>query len=179
MKIPLSYTWRSLWTRRLTTLLTLSGLTLVVLVFASVLMLSRGVEDAMVESGSEDNLIALRKSATSELVSQVDRDAANIIKTLPEVAVDGVGKPIATSEVVVVINLFKKKTNTLSNVSVRGITFGATLIRPKVKIVQGSMLQFGTHEILVRTSVAQRFNGCDVGRQIEFIGSSWTIVCLF
>jgi len=30
MKIPFSYIWRSLWARRLTTVLTLSGLTLVV-----------------------------------------------------------------------------------------------------------------------------------------------------
>src|SRR6266852_2823997 len=116
MKIPLSYTWRSLWTRRLTTILTLSGIALVVFVFAAVFMMANGVEHAMVETGSDDNIIALRKSATSELVSQVDRNAANIIKTQPEVANDPSGKPLATSEVVVVINLFKKKTNALSNV---------------------------------------------------------------
>lgn len=44
MKIPLSYTWRSLWTRRLTTVLTLGGIALVVFVFAAVLMLAHGVE---------------------------------------------------------------------------------------------------------------------------------------
>src|SRR5437763_5515732 len=99
MKIPLNYTWRSLWTRRLTTMLTLSGITLVVFVFAAVLMMAHGVQQTMVETGSEDNVIALRKSATSELVSQIDRDAANIVKTLPEVAVGSTGKPLVTTEV--------------------------------------------------------------------------------
>ena len=37
MKIPYSYIWRSLWTRRLTTLLTLLGVTLVIFVFAAIL----------------------------------------------------------------------------------------------------------------------------------------------
>jgi hypothetical protein len=86
MKIPFAYTWRSLWARRLTTALTLTGLALVAFVFAAVLMLSRGVENTLIETGSPDNAIVLRKSANSELVSQIDRDGANIIKTFPEVA---------------------------------------------------------------------------------------------
>src|SRR5437879_5110473 len=104
MKIPLNYSWRSLWTRRLTTVLTLSGITLVVFVFAAVLMMAHGVQQTMIKTGSEENAIALRKSATSELVSQIDRDAANIIKTLPEVAQTSNGKALVTTEVLVVIN---------------------------------------------------------------------------
>ena len=39
MSIPLSYTWRNLAARKLTTLLTACGMALVVFVFATVLML--------------------------------------------------------------------------------------------------------------------------------------------
>ena len=42
MAIPFSYNIRNLWTRRLTTGLTLSGMALVVFVFASILMLAEG-----------------------------------------------------------------------------------------------------------------------------------------
>ena len=66
MKIPLSYTIRNLWTRRLTMSLTLCGITLVVFVFAAVLMLSEGVKQTLVSTGSDDNVIILRKSAQSE-----------------------------------------------------------------------------------------------------------------
>src|SRR5271169_4842245 len=102
MKIPLSYTWRSLWARRLTTTLTLGGIALVVFVFASVLMLSHGVEQTMIDTGSDDNVIVLRRSANSELVSQIDRDAANVIRTNPGIATGSGGKPVVSTEVVVI-----------------------------------------------------------------------------
>jgi ABC-type lipoprotein release transport system permease subunit len=179
MKIPLSYTWRSLWTRRLTTILTLSGIALVVFVFAAILMLAHGVEKTMVDTGSEDNVIALRKSATSELLSQVGREAANILKTNPEIAIGADGKPIATTEVLVVINLFKKENNDLGNVSVRGVSPEAFTLRPQVKLVQGEMMKFGTHEIVIGSSIAKRFKGCDIGSKIGFSGDQWTIVGIF
>src|SRR2546422_6930973 len=78
MRIPFSYIWRSLWARRLTTALTVGGVALVVFVFAGVLMLARGLEATLVETGSPDNAIVLRRSATSELSSQVDRATADV-----------------------------------------------------------------------------------------------------
>src|SRR6266480_4948190 len=67
MRIPFSYIWRSLWARRLTTTLTLGGVALVVFVFAGVLMLARGLEATLVDTGSPQNAIVLRRSAGSEL----------------------------------------------------------------------------------------------------------------
>ncbi|HTK82026.1 MAG TPA: ABC transporter permease [Bacteroidota bacterium] len=179
MKIPLSYSWRSLWTRRLTTILTLAGITLVAFVFAAILMMAHGVEVAMVDSGSDDNIIAIRKSATSELTSQVDRESANILKTHGEIAHGADGKPLVTSDVLVVINLFKKVSHDLSNVSVRGLSPEATQLRPQVKLSSGRMFQFGTHEVIVGKSVSQRFDGCEIGGTIRFMASEWLIVGVF
>src|SRR2546422_10580409 len=78
MRIPFSYIWRSLWARRLTTALTVGGVALVVFVFAGVLMLARGLEATLIETGSPANVIVLRRSATSELSSQVDRATADV-----------------------------------------------------------------------------------------------------
>ncbi len=179
MKIPLIYTWRSLWTRRLTTALTLGGLALVVFVFASVLMLAHGLEVTLVDTGSDDNAIALRRSATSELVSQIDRDAANILKTMPQVAVQPDGKPMATTEVYVVINLPRKDSDGLSNVSVRGVSPEAMVMRPQVRLAAGRMFRFGTNEIIVGSNIARRFKGCEVGQQLGFGGDTWTVVGIF
>jgi hypothetical protein len=52
MAMSLSYNFRNLWTRRLTTLLTVSGMALVVFVFASILMLAEGLRKTLVETGS-------------------------------------------------------------------------------------------------------------------------------
>jgi putative ABC transport system permease protein len=176
MKIPFSYSWRSLWTRRLTTTLTLFGIALVVFVFATVLMLAHGIEVALIETGLDENAIILRRSANSELVSQVDRDAANIIRTLPEVAVRSDGKPIASAETYVIINLSKKETNDMGNISVRGISAEAMEMRPQVRIVEGRMFQFGTNEIILGENIAKRFQGCEIGQQLRFGEATWNIV---
>src|SRR5881409_1615559 len=94
MRIPFSYIWRSLWARRLTTALTVGGVALVVFVFAGVLMLARGLEATLVETGSPDNAIVLRRSATSELSSQVDRATADVLEAESGVARGAEGRAI-------------------------------------------------------------------------------------
>ena len=63
MAIPISYSFRNLWTRRLTTVLTASGMALVVFVFAATLMLAEGLQKTLVETGSTDNVVVIRKSS--------------------------------------------------------------------------------------------------------------------
>jgi len=176
MKIPLSYTWRSLWTRRLTTILTLMGIALVVFVFAAVLMLAHGVEKTLVDTGSDENAIVLRRASNSELVSQIDRDGVSITKTQPEVALLPDGTPFASAETYVIINLMKKETNDMGNISVRGISPAAMMIRPQVKIVKGQMLRFGSPEIILGTNIANRFQGTEIGQKMRFGDAWWTVV---
>jgi len=176
MKIPLAYTWRSLWARRLTTILTLSGLALVVFVFAAVLMLAHGLELTLIETGSDDNAIVLRRSANSELVSQIERDGANIIRTHPEVATQPDGKPFMSGETYVIINLSKKESNDMGNITVRGIAPEGMKLRPQVRLTEGKMFQFGTNEIIVGESIAKRFKDCEIGKQIRFGDANWIIV---
>lgn len=179
MKIPFAYTWRSLWTRRLTTILTLGGISLVVFVFAAVLMLANGLERALVESGSDANAIVLRRAAGSELVSQIERDAANIIRAHPEVATGGDGKPLLSGETYVVINLLKKKSNDMGNISVRGVSPGVFELRPQVRLTAGRMFRFGTNEVLVGENVGERFQGTEIGDRVRFGEADWVIVGRF
>jgi ABC-type lipoprotein release transport system permease subunit len=176
LRIPFSYIWRSLWARRLTTALTLGGLALVVFVFAGVLMLARGLERTLVDTGSSDNVIVLRRAAGSELVSQIDRGMTSILETQPEVAAAQDGRPLLSREMVVVINLYKKTTNSMSNVTVRGVSPQAFELRPGFHIVQGKPFQFGTHEIVVGRNIATRFKGVALGTEVPFAGDRWTVV---
>jgi ABC-type lipoprotein release transport system permease subunit len=176
--VPFSYIWRSLWARRLTTALTLGGVALVVFVFAGVLMLARGLEATLVDTGAPDNAIVLRRSAGSELVSQIDRGTAAVLETQPEIARAGDGRPLLSREVLVVINLYKKTTGGMSNVSVRGVSPQAFELRPAIHVVEGKPFQFGTHEIVVGRNIATRFQGAALGSELEFGGDRWTIVGL-
>jgi ABC-type antimicrobial peptide transport system permease subunit len=176
MKIPISYNIRNLWARRLTTALTVSGIALVVFVFAAVLMLSQGVEDTLVATGSNDNVIILRKSSQSEMMSAVSRDQIGIISTFSEVGVTNEGKPFATSDVVTLINLNKKGSNDMGNVSVRGISAGAFGLRPQVQLKEGRWFQPGMYEIVVGNKIYDQFNDIQVGQSVRIGSKLWNIV---
>ncbi len=181
MKIPISYSFRSLWTRRLTTMLTIVGVALVVFVFAAVLMLANGVRDTLVATGSDDNAIVLRKSAESETLSSITLDEADIVATQPEVAVASDGKPLVTKEVLTIINMKKHGAgpNDLSNVTVRGVSPDGVILRPQVKITAGRMFNFGASELIIGNEIAGRFEGTSIGQSIKFAGRDWKIVGQF
>src|SRR5438105_13898278 len=96
--IPLSYNYRNLWSRKVTTLMTLSGIALVVFVFTADLMLVYGLQKTMVATGSKENLVVIRKAATSDILSLVGRDSASLVETFPEVAHDDQNKPVLSKE---------------------------------------------------------------------------------
>jgi ABC-type antimicrobial peptide transport system permease subunit len=179
MKIPLTYNIRNLWSRRLTTTLTVAGIALVVFVFAAVLMLAQGVEDTMVATGSNDNVIILRKGSSSELLSAVSRDQIGIIAAFPEVAVSSDGKPYGTSDVVTIINLNKKQTNDMGNITVRGVSAGAFSLRPQVSMKEGRWFNQGSSEIVIGNKIHEQFENVEVGQQIRIGTKLWTIVGVF
>ncbi len=169
-----------MWTRRLTTALTITGIALVVFVFAAVLMMAYGIQKTLIETGSDDNVVILRKAATSEITSIIQLDQANVVKTLPHVAKMADGKPLLSNEIIVIINLpYSTKVGGFGNISVRGITSEGMQLRPQLKITQGRMFQWGTREIVVGANIRQRFKGTDVGEKIKFGGDQWTIVGWF
>ncbi|MBI3259755.1 MAG: ABC transporter permease [Ignavibacteriae bacterium] len=178
MKIPFKYILRNFWARRLTTSITLGGVALVVFVFAAVLMMAYGVNKTLASTGSEENVIVTRKSSQGEITSIIDRETANIIYALPGIAKGSDGKPLASGEPVVVINL-NKKSGGLSNVTVRAVAPPAFILRPQVKLKEGRMFKFGSRELIVGTSIAQNFEGASVGGTVKFAGDQWTIVGIF
>ena len=179
MKVPFKYSLRSLGTRKLTTTLTMIGVALVVFVFAAVLMMAGGLQRAMVDTGSDDNVIILRKSANAEISSIIDRDQAAIASTEPEVAKSADGTPLATKEIVVIINLEYNDKPGVANVTVRGVSQAAFQIRPQVKLLAGRMFKFGSREVIVGSSIAKRFKDATIGQSLKFGGDQWTIVGTF
>ncbi|MFO7445643.1 MAG: ABC transporter permease [Ignavibacteriaceae bacterium] len=178
MKIPLKYTLRNFTARKLTTYITVAGVALVVFVFAAVLMMAYGIQKTLTTTGSPDNAIILRKSATSEIVSIIDGETQNLIRTLPHIAKKSDGTPLITAEPIVIINLGKVGGG-LSNVMVRGVSETVTDVRPQVKIINGRMFEFGSREIIVGESTADNFPASRVGEKIKIAGDFWTIVGMF
>ena len=83
MAIPYSYSLRNLWTRRLTTVLTAAGMAMVVFVFAAMQMLAAGLRATLVETGSYDNAVLIRKSSQTEVQSSVAREPRRSSRSSP------------------------------------------------------------------------------------------------
>ncbi len=179
MKIPISYSFRNLWTRRLTTIFTASGMALVVFVFASILMLSAGLKKTLVETGSYDNVVVIRKAAGTEVQSGIDRLPASIIETQPEIATGPNGRKLVVKELVALINLKKRGSNKPGQVVIRGITEDSLTLRPQVKLVQGRLPRPGSSELLAGMSIAKRFHGAGFGEMLHFSTRDWQIVGVF
>jgi len=179
MAMSLSYNFRNLWTRRLTTLLTVSGMALVVFVFASILMLAEGLRKTLVETGSYDNVVILRKGSNSEVVSGVGRQPASILETLPEIAIGSKGQRLLAKELVVLIALAKKGSQSPSNVILRGVEENSILLRPTVRLVEGRLPRVGSPEVVIGSSIARRFKGVEINETIRFGMSDWRIVGTF
>lgn len=178
MGIPYSYSFRNLWTRRLTTVLTASGMALVVFVFAATLMLAEGLRKTLVDTGSYDNVVVIRKSAQTEVQSSIDRSQAAVVETQPEVAIAG-GERLAAKEIVVLISLPKRGSGKPSNVIIRGIGETSLLMRPQVRVVEGRMPRPGSAEIMAGASIAKRFQGGGIGETLRFGMRDWTVVGIF
>lgn len=177
--IPLAYSLRNLWARRLTTVLTAAGIAMVIFVFAAVLMLAYGLEKTLVATGADDNAIVIRRGSQSEMMSLIDRAAANIIRSQPEIATDPRGKPLAASEAVVLIGRPKRGTGQEAHVQTRGIAPESFAMRPQVKLVAGRLFRPGLSEVIVGAAAERRFEGMGLGRTIRFAMRDWTVVGLF
>jgi len=179
MQIPLKYILRSSVSRRLTTVITMLGIALVVFVFTAVLMMANGVQKTLRSTGSDDNMIVVRKAAMSEIMSILDREAAGIVVSMTQVARFADGRPISSKEVVAIINLNKLGAEGISNVSVRGVEEAAFQLRPQVKVVQGRMFRWGAREVIAGAGITNRFIGTQIGEKVKFGGDIWTVVGIF
>jgi ABC-type antimicrobial peptide transport system permease subunit len=179
LKIPFSYSFRNLWTRKLTTALTAAGMGLVVFVFAAVLMLDAGLKQTMVGSGSYDNVVMIRKGSETEIQSGVSRDQASLIDASPSVARGEGGVPMVSKESLILISINKKGQERGSNIVTRGVSPMGLTLRPQVKIIQGRQFRPGSSEVIVGRNVHEQFDGTSIGQTLRFGGREWTIVGIF
>lgn len=177
--IPLGYTIRNILKHKVTTTMTILGVSLVVFVFAAAQMLSYGLKSTLVSTGSDDNAIVIRKSSQSEVQSIILRDQGQIVGTSPEIARAADGSVLYTNEIYVLINQPKRATGELANIVVRGVTPKSLELRPAVKLIAGRMWQDAGSEVIAGKSAAERYAGCGLGEKLRFGAREWTVVGVF
>ncbi len=177
--IPLSYSVRSLLRRPLTVMVTLSGLSAVVLVFAAVLMLSAGVRQTLASSGSPDNFLVLRDGATGENNSILSRDQVRLFSAAPELARAANGQPLIDAELFTIACFDRADGTGRANVAVRGVGPLVLQLRPTVKVTQGRVPTAGTSEVMIGRGLVGRYPGAQLGDHLAFARRDWRIVGVF
>jgi putative ABC transport system permease protein len=179
MAIPISYNLRNLRLRKGLTIMTALGIALTVTTAIFLMALLSGLQRAFVSSGSPLNVLVLRKGSEAELTGGFDRSLFPTLTTLPGVAKDSHGEPMASGELVVVIVLPRKDGTGEVNVTVRGMMPDGLEIRPSAKLIEGRWFQTGQREVVVSKSIRNRFSHANIGDTMEFGKGSWKVVGVF
>jgi len=187
MAIPISYNIRNLKLRKGLTIMTAMGIALTVTTAIFLMALIAGLNRAFVSSGSPLNVLVLRKGSEAELSGGFDASLFPTLKTLPGIAKDSHGDPMASGEWVVVIVLPRKDGTGEVNVTVRGMMPDGLEMRqlpgaegrPSVKLVEGRWFQTGQREVVVSKSIRERFSHANIGDTMEFGKGSWKVVGVF
>ena len=180
MKIPLIYNWRSLMGRPVSTALTALGIGLVVAVFIGMLALANGFAASLTSTGSDQNVLVLRKGADSEMSSSLDRESVSILASSPHIARGGDGVPLVSAEAYVVIPLGRiQDTAQNANVVLRGVSERAWQVRANIVVAAGRRPASGQNEVCLGQKLVGRFPNTGVGESMRFAGRAWEVVCHF
>jgi putative ABC transport system permease protein len=176
MAIPIAYNLRNLVVRKTTTVMTALGIALTVAVLLAMMALVSGLRLTLSSSGDPLHILVLRKGSESELVSNFTREQFQDLKFKAGIARARNGDPMASLELVTVINLASVDAPDGMNVSVRGLTPVGIEMRPDLKISSGRWFEPGKREVVVGKSIAQRFPGAQLGRHLTFGRGAWEVV---
>jgi putative ABC transport system permease protein len=179
MAIPLAYNLRNLVVRKTTTLMTALGIALTVAVLLSILALVNGLRATLSSSGDPLQIVVLRKGSDSELVSNFLRTQFQDLKFKPGIANGKDGQPLASLEVVTVINLASTDNPEGNNLTVRGLAPAGIEMRPGVHIASGRWWEPGRRELVVGKPVAARYPDAQIGKKIQFGRGMWDVVGVF
>ncbi|MGH7266655.1 MAG: ABC transporter permease, partial [Candidatus Rokuibacteriota bacterium] len=102
-----------------------------------------------------------------------------LLANLPGVARDAGRRPLASAELVVMVDLPRKGETSPNNVPFRGVQPAAFAIRDEIRLVAGRHFERGVREVIVGRKAGRQFAGLEVGSRIAFRDSDWAVVGVF
>ncbi len=176
MAIPVSYNFRNLLVRKTTTIMTALGIALTVAVLLAILALVNGLDSSLHATGDPLHVLVLRNGSTTELVSNFTRTGFQVVKEKPGIARDTSGQPLASLEMVTIINLANASNPDGQNITLRGLTPVGIELRSGLQIAQGRWFQTGRRELVTGSSIAKGYPQAQVGGKIRIGQWDWDVV---
>ena len=179
MALPLAYNFRNLLVRRTTTVMTALGIALTVAVLISILALVNGLHTSLRATADPLNLVVTRKGADSELLSVMLRSSFQDMKFKSGIARGRDGQPLASLEVVSVLNLPSIANPEGTNITIRGLLPPGIELRPDLRLAAGRWFHTGRREVVVGKAIAERYPTAALGKAIHFGRGDWEVVGVF
>jgi putative ABC transport system permease protein len=176
MAIPVAYNLRNLIVRKTTTIMTALGIALTVAVLLAILAMVGGLRSSLESTGNPLHVLVMRKGANAELSSVVTPALFQDLKFKPGIVASKSGQPMASLEMVTVINLESVDAPQGMNVTLRGISPLGLEMRPDLKLLSGRWFEPGKREVVVGEAIEKRFPGARVGRKLRFGRGEWEVV---
>ncbi|MBI3679688.1 MAG: ABC transporter permease [Acidobacteria bacterium] len=176
MKIPLAYNLRNLAVRKATTLMTALGIALTVAVLLTTMAMVEGLNSLLRSSGNPLHVLVMRKGSSDELSSNLNRQVFQDLKFKSGIARGKGGDPLASLEMVIVVNLPSVDNPDGSNVTFRGVSPAGLEMRDHIRLASGRWFQPGRAELVVGKYIASRFPDARLGKKIRLARADWEVV---
>src|SRR5205807_8707606 len=114
--------------------------------------------------------------STSELSGGLTRGAFEDLKAKPGIARGADGHPLASLELVTIINMAVPDKEEGVNITVRGLTQVGLEIREQIKVPEGRWFRAGQREVVVGKSIAKAHPAARLGQKLHFGKGDWEVV---
>ena len=141
----------------------------VVAVLLGLLAMSTGFRASLTEIARPDRVLIVRGDSNNELSGWITSEQLGLLETSADIEV-------ASGEIYVTIAMLERGTGMAVDVAGRGVSTAAFALRDEVGIVRGRVFEFGTSEIIVGVKAAARYEGLEIGDQVEARTVAWTVV---
>jgi putative ABC transport system permease protein len=178
MALSIRYSYEHLLARRGRSAATAAIIAMVVLATALFSGLVSSIRRTLISTGSERNLIVLRKGASNDGSSLVTLEDYRRLRLLPEIARNAAGEPLVSPELVVEPS-FARPDGLRENVLVRGVEPIALEVHDEVDITAGRMLRASAGEAIVGRRILERYGVAGIGSTLHFGRSAWQVVGVF
>jgi putative ABC transport system permease protein len=155
------------------------GIAGVVGVLVSILAMVGGLSQMMTSTERADRAIVVSTGAGFETLSNITREATQIISDAPGVKHRSDGKPLTSPDALAIVRLPLKRGGNGGNVSLRGVSEAGLAVRPEIQLVEGRLFGSSVREVIVGRTLQRQFRDLELGKQFLLRGAEWTVVGVF
>src|SRR5262249_19786697 len=151
--------------------MTVGAIAIVVGVFVAAMAIIGGLDSAIRDSSSPDNMILIGPAADSEANSLITLAQLDALKFLPAIKRDGAGNPLVAPELAE--QVFMPAGDTLDNLPIRGVLPVSADVLEKVRMIAGRMFAPGLNEVIIGKLIVNQYPGCSLGADLKVGRRIW------